>query len=77
MSFNITSSKNKIRNIKAGDTNWIVTDGIVQYPRAVLKLSRSCPYHIVQQIAWAMDNGFLSAEAYTTEREIIISGLTK
>jgi len=77
MSFNITLRKNKIRNIKAGDPNWIVTDGIVQYPRAVLKLSPNCPNNISLQIAWAMQNGFLSAEAYTTEREMIISGLTK
>lgn len=70
-------SKEKVCAIKAGDPLWMIDAGFVRYPRAMLSLSKDCPSHIAQQIAWAVDNGYLKAVAHVTEREMIFAGLVK
>lgn len=47
----------------------MLKDGMVTYPRAMLELLPNCPLQIANDIAWAVENGYIKcvANVYSTE----------
>ena len=70
----------KQRNIKAirqGDPNFMLDDGLVMYPRAMLHITPDCPQHVRETINWAITNNYLKTVAHVQGKELMWETLTK
>ncbi len=62
--------KHDIRTIRQGDPNFVLTDGIAQYPRAMLHILPDCPTHIKEHVHWAYENGYIKCVAHVQGKEL-------
>ena len=72
-----TAKKRDIRTVRQGDPGWLLDDGFIQYPRAMLHVLPGCPNHIRTQIEWAVREGYLKAVAHVQGKELTWQELTK
>lgn len=70
-----TFHKSQVRTIRQGDPNFMIQDGFVQSPRAMLHILPECPSHVRDIIRTATAQGWLKPVAHVTERELIFMGL--
>lgn len=77
MAFFITEPKVKFVSLKKGDPNFYMSDGISLTPRASIDISKNCPPHIAEQIAYFYERGYIQAVAKMTEQELMMSSLSK
>ena len=70
-------SKHEIRTIRQGDTNFMLTDGLVTYPRAMMHVTPECPPEVRTTIMWAVNNGYLKCVAHVQGKELTWESLTK
>jgi hypothetical protein len=65
----ITLHKSRVKTIRQGESDFMLKDGMVTYPRAMLELLPNCPLQIANDIAWAVENGYIKcvANVYSTE----------
>ncbi len=70
-------SKREIKTVRQGDKNFMLTDGFVSYPRAMLHILPECPSHIRQNIEWAHANGYIKMVAHVQGKELSWEALTK
>jgi len=70
-------SKHEIRTIRQGDTNFMLTDGLVTYPRAMMHVTPECPAEVRTTIMWAVNNGYLKCVAHVQGKELTWESLTK
>lgn len=68
--------KREIKEIRQGDPNFMLTDGFIQYPRAMLHITPECPAVIRDEIMWAVSNGYLKCVAYVQGKELTWEQLT-
>ena len=68
--------KSQIRTLKQSDPNFVITDGLMQAPRAGFEINKNCPREYRQIIAACIDQGWLKPIANVTERELVFMGLT-
>ena len=66
-----------IRTLKPSDPNFIITDGLMQTPRAGFEISCGCPENYRDLIQECIGHGWLKPVAHITERELLFIGLTK
>lgn len=71
-----TSTKREIKEIRPGDPQFLLTDGMIQYPRAMIHILPECPASVRAQIEWAMASGYLKATAYVQGKELTWQTLT-
>ncbi len=57
------------RTIKAGDPNYMISDGIMMTQRAGIEIDPRCPQHIASAIIQAYNAGFLKPYAVVTAQE--------
>lgn len=74
MSF--VTTQHKVHEIRQGDERFLIKDGFVTYPRAMLHVLPGCPENIRLQLNWAMAEGYIKCVANVTEREMLFIGLT-
>lgn len=67
--------KSKIKTIKPNNEQFIITDGIVQAPRAGFEISSRCPSEYRKILQECISYGWIMPVAHMTEREMMISGL--
>lgn len=72
-----TSSQREIKTLRQGDPGFMLTDGMIQYPRAMLHISPECPVEIRAQIIWAANNGYLKCVAHVQGKELTWQNLTE
>lgn len=60
-----------IRTIRQGDEDFMLVDGFIQYPRAMLHVLPECPQRIKEQLAWAMENGYIKCVAHVHDKELV------
>jgi len=72
-----TAKKRDIRAIRQGDPGWMLDDGFIQYPRAMLHILPECPNAIRDNINWAFQNGYLKCVANVQGKELTWQTLTK
>ncbi len=70
-------SQRQIKEIRQGDPNFMLSDGFISYPRAMIHITPECPRHIAQHIEWAMLNGYLKTVAHVQGKELTWETLTK
>lgn len=71
-----TASKRDIRTVRPGEPGFMLYDGFVSYPRAMLHILPGCPSHIRQQIEWAVSNGHVKCVAHVQGKELTWQQLT-
>lgn len=67
--------KSAIKTIKPNEAQFIITDGIVQAPRAGFEISNRCPSEYKKILQECISYGWIMPVANMTEREMMISGL--
>ena len=69
--------KREIKEVRQGDENFMLYDGIVAYPRAMLHVLPECPSDVKAKIMWAVNNGYLKCVAHVQGKELTWESLTK
>lgn len=72
-----TVSKRDIKTIRQGDSDFMLTDGFVQYPRAMIHILPDCPQRVRETINWAIAEGYLKTVAHVQGKELTWEQLTK
>jgi hypothetical protein len=72
-----TAKKRDIRQVRQGDPEFMLDDGFIQYPRAMLHILPECPNSIRDNINWAFQNGYLKCVANVQGKELTWQTLTK
>ena len=62
---------NRIRTIKLGDDDWLLTNGLVCSPRAGFEINRECPENYKQVIQQCIEYGWLKPVAYMYDSELV------
>lgn len=71
-----TQSKRDIKTIRQGEPGFMLDDGFVQYPRAMLHILPNCPANVRDTINWAVQNGYLKTVAHVQGKELTWQTLT-
>ncbi len=71
------SEPTKIKTIRQGDPDWIITDGLMMAPRAGFEISNDCPYNHLQILQTCIDRGWVKPIAYQPVHEEFMEKLTK
>ncbi len=64
-------NETKIREIRQGDSDFYITDGIKQSPRAYIEISDMCPINMSLMIHQAMADGYLKTVACVREKDYV------
>ena len=73
----ITTRKSQIRTIRQDDPRFQIQDDLFMATRAGFEISDRCPAEYKVVLQECINNGWLKPVAYMTERELLLSGLTK
>lgn len=69
--------KHDIKEIRQGDPNFMLSDGLMLIPRAMIHITPDCPQHVRETINWASTNGYLKTVAHVQGKELTWEALTK
>jgi hypothetical protein len=72
-----TISKRDIKTVRQGDPGFMLTDGMIQYPRAMLHVLPECPQQYREMLAYAMERGWIKAVAHVQGKELSWQALTE
>lgn len=72
-----TARKRDIKQVRQGDPGFLLDDGFIQYPRAMLHILPECPNAIRDNINWAVQHGYLKCVANVQGKELTWQELTK
>jgi hypothetical protein len=61
--------KSSVKSLRSGDKGFTIQDGLISYPRSMLHVLPSCPQHIRELIAWAVNEGHVKCVAHIFEHE--------
>ena len=68
--------KNKdIRAIRQEDSDFMINDGMVAYPRAMIHVLPGCPSQVKTYLHWAMENGYIKTVAHVYGKELTMDAL--
>jgi len=66
-----TENDTKIREIRQGDGDFLISDGIKLAPRAYIEISDVCPANLKLSIHRAMADGYLKVVACVKEKDYV------
>lgn len=64
-----------IRTIRQGDPNFMINDGMVSYPRAMLHVLPNCPRNVQETVNWAIAQGYIKSVAHVYGKELTMDAL--
>lgn len=64
-----------IKAIRQGDPNFMINDGMVSYPRAMLHILPSCPRNVQETVNWAIAQGYIKSVAHVYGKELTMDAL--
>jgi len=70
-------SKHDIKTIRQGDDNFMLSDGMIMYPRAMIHVLPECPARVRELINWAIAEGYVKTVAHVKGKELTWEELTK
>lgn len=73
MTFTITESN--VVTVRQGNPNFMLTDGMITYPRAMLHVLPECPQDVKSKIMWAVNNGYLKCVSHIYKHEETFNAL--
>lgn len=68
--------KREIKEVRQGDPNFMLSDGMIMYPRAMLHVLPECPADVRAKIMWAVNNGYLKCVAHVQGKELTWQNLS-
>ena len=68
--------KRDIKAIRQSDPDFMLSDGMIQYPRAMLHITPECPQVLRSEIMWAVNNGYLKCVAHVQGKELTWENLS-
>lgn len=71
----ITKKFKDVRTIRQGDQDFMINDGMISYPRAMLHILPECPANIRQQLEWAISEGYIKTVANVYGKELTMDRL--
>lgn len=71
------SCKTDIKTIRQGDPDFMISNGIVNYPRAMLHILPECPRNVRETLQWAYDNGYIKCVAHVPGKQLTWEKLKK
>ena len=69
--------QHNIKAIRQGDANFMLSDGIVSYPRAMIHILPECPHNIREMLNWAIAEGYVKTVAHVQGKELTWETLTE
>ncbi len=65
----------EVTAIRQGDDRFMLNDGLVMYPRAMIHILPECPANIRHSIQWAITEGYLKTVAHVYGKELTLDRL--
>ena len=72
-----TPHKSIVREIREGDPDFKIIDGMTIVPRAMLHVLPNCPAEVKRTIGWAVSNGWLKSVAHVKDYELMMDRLSE
>jgi hypothetical protein len=72
-----TNPKREIKTVRQGEPNFMLDDGMVTYPRAMIHILPQCPWELRDQINFAIAKGYIQMVAHVQGKELTWQELTK
>lgn len=69
--------KRDIKEVRQGDPNFMLSDGMIMYPRAMMHITPECPVEVRSTIMRAVNAGHLKCVAYVQGKELTWQEMTK
>jgi hypothetical protein len=65
----------EVKSIRQGDPKFMLNDGLVMYPRAMIHILPECPANARHLIEWAISEGYLKTVAHVYGKELTMDSL--
>ncbi len=65
----------EVKSIRQDDDDFMLNDGLVMYPRAMVHILPDCPSNIRHYIQWAISEGYLKTVAHVYGKELTMDKL--
>lgn len=65
----------EVKSIRQDDDGFMLNDGLVMYPRAMVHILPDCPSNIRHYIQWAISEGYLKTVAHVYGKELTMDKL--
>ncbi len=62
--------KREVKSIRQGDNDFMLNDGLVMYPRAMIHILPECPSNVRHYIQWAISEGYLKTVAHVYGKDL-------
>lgn len=69
--------KREIKEVRQGESGFMLYDGLIAYPRAMIHILPNCPSNVRDTINWAIAEGYLKTVAHVQGKELTWEALTK
>lgn len=73
MTYTVTESK--VKTVRQGDNDFMIKDGLIMYPRAMIHITPECPTDVRSKIMWAVNNGYIKTVAHMYDHELTFDKL--
>jgi hypothetical protein len=75
MTFTAYKKNKDIRSIRQSDPDFMIDDGMVAYPRAMLHILPNCPHAVRETVNWALAQGYVKPVAHVYGKELTMDAL--
>lgn len=75
MTFVVRDRTKDIKTIRQGDKGFMINDGMVQYPRAMIHILPECPRNVRETLNWAISQGYVKSVAHVYGKEQTMDSL--
>jgi len=72
-----TVHKSKVRTVRSGEADFMLVDGMVTCPRAMLHILPECPSNVRETVNWAISQGYVKTVANMYDHELMWDHLTQ
>ncbi len=75
MTFVVTKRAKDVRVIRQGEPKFMIDDGMVSYPRAMIHILPECPRNVRETLNWAISQGYVKSVAHVYGKELTMDKL--
>ncbi len=72
----ITRNSKDIKSIRQGDQDFMINDGMISYPRAMIHIIPECPRNVRETLNWAIAQGYIKTVAHVYGKQLTWEKLT-
>jgi hypothetical protein len=69
MSITAYKKNRDVRSIRQGEPNFMISDGMIMYPRAMIHVIPECPSRVREYLNWAISEGYIKCVAHVYGKE--------